>query len=246
MNYFNQYQFYKQKYISFKGGSSLIELYFIRHGETNWNKSGRSQGQEADIELDDDGREESKKTGIYLKKFRMLDKPFDCIYSSPLKRAKETANIIKKEINHKNDVIYLNELKERKMGKLSGVTKDDPLWKKVNGDINIIDPIEKYIQKNNIIEQNAISLNIDQESITDLENRGMVALDKIINSGHKKILIISHGGLLLALLRKLFNIPMIPAHDFKKSSNCWISYIIYKNGKYKMITPANNDHFDII
>ena len=65
-----------------------MQIYLIRHGETDYNKSRRIQGQ-CDIELNNCGRELAKITAQALK-----DVPFDLVFTSPLKRAKETAEII--------------------------------------------------------------------------------------------------------------------------------------------------------
>lgn len=63
-------------------------LYMIRHGETDWNKTRRLQGQ-TDIPLNDFGRHLAMETAPALK-----DVPFDLAFSSPLSRAVETAHII--------------------------------------------------------------------------------------------------------------------------------------------------------
>lgn len=86
------------KKISYVVESEMNEVYFVRHGETEWNRLGLGQGAENDIELNDTGRSQAMKLGNYLKNNR-LDKPFDIIISSPLKRALETAQIIAKIIN---------------------------------------------------------------------------------------------------------------------------------------------------
>lgn len=65
-----------------------MELYLVRHGETEWNKERRLQGQ-ADVALDDFGRQLAVETGEALQ-----DIPFDVCFTSPLKRAKETAELI--------------------------------------------------------------------------------------------------------------------------------------------------------
>lgn len=65
-----------------------VKIYLFRHGETNWNKERRLQGQ-SDIPLNDFGRELAFKTAAALQ-----DIPFDRAFSSPLKRAEETARIL--------------------------------------------------------------------------------------------------------------------------------------------------------
>lgn len=65
-----------------------MELYIIRHGETVWNAQSRLQGR-TDIELNENGLAAAKKLSLELQN---LD--FDRIYSSPLKRAFGTAQIL--------------------------------------------------------------------------------------------------------------------------------------------------------
>lgn len=65
-----------------------MKIYLIRHGETDYNKKRWLQGR-CDIELNDYGRELARLTAEGLK-----DVSFDIVYTSPLKRAKETAEII--------------------------------------------------------------------------------------------------------------------------------------------------------
>lgn len=66
-----------------------MKIYLIRHGETDQNKCKCLQGR-SDIELNEYGRELARKTAEGLK-----DIPFDIIFTSPLKRARETAEIIR-------------------------------------------------------------------------------------------------------------------------------------------------------
>lgn len=68
-----------------------MRLYIMRHGETDWNKSRRLQGK-SDISLNDFGRELAEKTREELK-----DVPFDLVITSPLRRARETAMIVRGE-----------------------------------------------------------------------------------------------------------------------------------------------------
>ena len=66
-----------------------MKLYIIRHGETDWNKEKRLQGQ-SDTQLNEYGIELARITGEALK-----DVHFDYIFSSPLKRAYKTAELIR-------------------------------------------------------------------------------------------------------------------------------------------------------
>lgn len=66
----------------------MTTFYIIRHGETDYNKNGRFQGQ-LDIPLNDDGRRQS---GLLSVRMGLL--PLDVIYASDLMRAQETARIV--------------------------------------------------------------------------------------------------------------------------------------------------------
>lgn len=68
-----------------------MKIYIIRHGQTEWNKSGRLQGQ-TDIALNENGRELAIKVSQALK-----DIPFDRAVSSPLSRSIETAELVLRE-----------------------------------------------------------------------------------------------------------------------------------------------------
>lgn len=71
-------------------------LYFIRHGETDWNATGRYQGQ-MDIPLNARGRSQAARNGRVLEE--MLADPAALDYvSSPLGRARETMEIVRREL----------------------------------------------------------------------------------------------------------------------------------------------------
>ena len=66
-----------------------MEIYIVRHGETFWNEKKLLQGS-TDIELNENGKKLAVLTGEALKDTRI-----DRIYASPLKRAYETACLIR-------------------------------------------------------------------------------------------------------------------------------------------------------
>jgi probable phosphoglycerate mutase len=71
----------------------LTRIVLIRHGETDWNIEGRYQGQ-ADPPLNRRGLAQAHQLAIPLKEVGL-----DMLYSSPLLRALQTANVIAQELN---------------------------------------------------------------------------------------------------------------------------------------------------
>jgi len=90
-----------------------MKVYLVRHGETDWNRKGIYQGQE-DIPLNEKGKEEARNLALALKGIEISS-----IYSSDLKRAKETAEIIAKSLGIQT-VIYKESLREMNFGEWTG------------------------------------------------------------------------------------------------------------------------------
>ncbi len=67
----------------------MTNVYFLRHGETDWNLEGRTQGR-TDIPLNRNGELQAKESGEALKY-----KEIDVIITSPLKRAKKLLKLFK-------------------------------------------------------------------------------------------------------------------------------------------------------
>lgn len=94
-----------------------MKLYIIRHGETDWNKAFRLQGQ-SDIPLNEYGKELAWITSDALKNIM-----FHVIYSSPLCRAYETAEIMRRD--RPVEIITDGRLKEISFGADEGRSKDE-------------------------------------------------------------------------------------------------------------------------
>ncbi len=96
----------------------FTDICLVRHGETDWNASGRLQGRE-DIELNEAGRAQALKLVSLLEKSN-----WDIILSSPLKRALETAQIIAVRLLLPDPVI-MPDLHERDYGEASGLLPEE-------------------------------------------------------------------------------------------------------------------------
>lgn len=89
-------------------------IYIIRHGETNLNALGVLQGR-LDEPLNQEGRDLAVVTGQEMK-----DIHFDACYSSPLVRAKETAEIVLKESGNDIPIIIEERIQEMDFGDMEG------------------------------------------------------------------------------------------------------------------------------
>ncbi len=95
-------------------------LYLIRHGETDWNVSGRFQGQ-IDVPLNDKGRAQARDAAAKLR-----EESIDAFLSSDLARARETAELIR--TLHPNPSAALLQdagLREAHLGQANGLTYDE-------------------------------------------------------------------------------------------------------------------------
>lgn len=94
-----------------------MRLFLIRHGETRWNEIHKFQGI-SDVELSPQGWRQAQKLAISLK-----EEPVAKIYTSPLKRAQQTAAEVAK--GHCCPTITLDELRELHQGHLEGLTGEE-------------------------------------------------------------------------------------------------------------------------
>lgn len=92
-----------------------LKIALVRHGETDWNKTDRIQGQ-SNIPLNETGILQAEKAAEWLAQNR----PWDCLYSSELIRARKTAEIIGASLNLEPAIF--EPLAERKFGALEGLS----------------------------------------------------------------------------------------------------------------------------
>ena len=153
-----------------------MEIFITRHGQTKWNALGKIQGQ-TDIELNDIGRGQAKETSELLK-----DEKIDLIITSPLKRAKETAEIINSKFNV--EIIEDKRLMERGFGECEGMTKYE------RAKLKAVTP-----EVENIWNYNTNVNVYNMETMKDFCLRVYDFLDDLIKKyKDKNILLVTHGG----------------------------------------------------
>ena len=181
-----------------------MKLYVVRHGETVWNKLHKVQGV-ADISLAENGILLAEKTGEALK-----DVSFDLCITSPLIRARKTAELILEKQSGKVSVIEDARIQEINFGVLEGVVC-------MNDAREYLDPqMEK-----------------DGENIQDILSRTKDFWEELIHDPalqDKTILIASHGCAVRALLHNVYNDPKDFWHGFVPP-NCSVNVVEVTDGK---------------
>ncbi|WNR42430.1 histidine phosphatase family protein [Paenibacillus roseipurpureus] len=154
----------------------MTTIGFIRHGSTEWNRLGKLQGQ-LDTELTDEGREQARLLGL-----RLADESWDGIISSDLKRASETASIIAQQ--SRIPLLAMDvRLRERSYGLVEGTTavEREARW-----------GADWKLQE------------LGQEKDHELWARWLAFEAGILDAYKgKKVLLISHGGFIVQVLREL-------------------------------------------
>jgi len=97
----------------------MLQIYLVRHGQTAWNHSGRIQGH-SDVPLDAVGLQQATRVAKWLA--RHVQAPL-ALYSSDLKRASRTAEIIAARLN--TPLHLTPALRERHWGAWEGLTREE-------------------------------------------------------------------------------------------------------------------------
>lgn len=197
-----------------------MKIYFVRHGETIWNKEKKIQGQ-SDIPLNEYGKELGYITANALK-----DIPFDIVYSSPLIRAKETAEILVK--NRNLEIHEDMRLVEMSFGEGEGESLPE---------IHTHPEMKLY---NFIHSPGEYTPPAGGETFEDLYKRCKSFIEEIIIPSEKKyntMLIVGHGALIRGFIH---NINNRPSKDFwiVTHKNCSVTIADCTDGKLSLLEEA--------
>jgi len=158
-----------------------MKLIFVRHGQTDYNKEGRPQGQEIDAPLNETGIRQAKEAA------KSVPSDIDCIIASPLKRAAETAEILNSELDA--TIAYDDDVKEIHYGSLAGRT-----WSEIAETTN--DTNAK--RRDDTITFDYTKWGGDRAD--DLKSRVQGFVERMQEEyPDKTILVVSHGGVIDAM-----------------------------------------------
>ncbi len=198
--------------------AETTRIYFVRHGESEWNIINKVQGQKNSL-LTENGKLQAAKLANRLK-----NHDIDIIYSSDLTRAYETALTI---ANEKNMIPIKNSnLQEMNFGIWEGELFNDIL-------VEHKEDYLKWVKSPELLE-------IPKgETIHDLENRVGSEVKKIINVNKgKNILIVSHGTALKTMILSLLNTSL---NNYKNLAMGNVSLSIVEVRDYNNVLITYND-----
>ncbi|MGB3266784.1 MAG: histidine phosphatase family protein [Microcoleus sp.] len=198
-----------EKFPKPRDGHSGPRLLLVRHGETDWNKAGKFQGQ-IDVPLNDNGREQARQAAEFLK-----DVKLDFAISSSMLRPKETAEIILKY--HTDLQLQLrDELREISHG----------LWEgKFESEIEQSYPglLDEWKTSPENVQMP------EGENLEEVWSRAIAGWQEIVRSVSGTGIVVAHDAVNKALLCHLFNLQ--PEHFWQfKQGNGAVSVIDYPHG----------------
>jgi uncharacterized phosphatase len=189
----------------------LIAL--IRHGQTDWNLAARMQGR-TDIPLNETGREQALVAASLLE-----NEPWDAVVSSPLDRARETAEIIGRALGVPLGASY-DELTEQDFGAAEGTLVAELATRWPDRDF------------------------ADKEPDEEVGPRGLRGLERIsLDHPGARVLAVAHGTL---IRHTLAAISGHETRDYPKLDNASSSFVRFTDASWRVLTVGGVDIVDVL
>jgi len=195
----------------------VTTLLLARHGESDWNRARRWQGF-ADRPLTDRGRAQAAELAE-----RLADIALDAVYSSDLRRARETAAAVAHAQGL--EVIQLRDLREVDVGSWEGLTRDEAEARSPQG-------FQRWLAGGNGWEHG--------ESYGEMSERVLGAVEAIARSHQGgRVLIVAHGGPIRAIHAAALGIHVEAYRRIRPvEPNARLSAVCFERGKLTEVCPA--------
>jgi len=203
----------------------MDRLILVRHGETEWNRTGRYQGF-ARTSLNEHGRWQAEQVAR-----RLANWEIDAIYTSDLPRAYQTAEPIARRLRMPfNTTVALRELD---VGEWEGLTVPEiQVEHAENWDACLVDPIRTRLTGG--------------ESFAELAERVEVAFHQWqVQHAGQVVLAVTHGGPIQVLVCTILGLPL----RFRRRlriGNTSITTLAHHNGQWSLDTLNDTAHLEDI
>ena len=207
--------------------TKAVDIFAIRHGETDWNADGRLQGQ-TDIPLNEKGVAQAELMACGLQ-----DLSLDAVYSSDLLRASQTAEKLTQTLG-----IGLQKhagLRERHFGSFQGMTF---------AQVEATYPTEAKCWRDRTPDFIPGGSREEGESLQAFSDRVLQTLDAIaLEYQGQKIAIVTHGGVLDVIYRAATKTP-IQAPRTWALGNTSVSHLRWSSQGIELITWSDMSHLE--
>lgn len=188
----------------------MTTIILIRHGDTDWNVEEIFRGR-VDVELNENGIKQAQLLAKYLE-----DMPVKEIYSSPLKRALKTAEII--ACPHNADIIPSNELIDFDYGEWQGLSHD-----KVKNQYKTL--YEEWLKSPQVVRMPK------GESLDDVRKRAVSLINQVIARHQGIIALVSHRVILKVVICALLGLDNSHFWNIRVDT-CGITIFNYEMGRF--------------
>ena len=199
----------------------MTEFYFVRHGKTEINAQRRFNGGTVDSPLTQSGVEATERMAQHLKEVH-----FDQALSSPQMRAQTTAMIILAENQNPPELTIVEDLREMRLGDWDGeeidrIAEDYP------------EDLKNYRTRPDLFDAEKFH----GETYRKLIARSTKVIKEIAEAHpEEKILVVSHGILLMSLLNTLKGAPLEKIRESGIVDNSSLTIATLTNGEVSFDT----------
>lgn len=206
-----------------------MKIYFVRHGETDWNKERKIQGQ-VDIPLNEFGRHLARETANGLR-----DVPFDVCFTSPLGRARETAQIILQG----RDVPILEDKRilEMNFGVLEGKCCSKEGW-------DVPDSFQMFFD--DPVHYQAPEGGEDFQAVRKRTGDFLNWLFAQEQYRDSTVLVTTHGAAMAGLLNNLKKKPLAEYWGVGVHKNCGVTEVDVTDGRIDIISENKVYYTDVV
>lgn len=199
-------------------------LILLRHGETEWNLTGRWQGQDANTLLTEAGRQQAHVVARRLSAY-----PIQAIYSSDLARAFETAQIIGQAMGL--EPLAESGLRESDIGAWTGLT-----WAEITARFPA--EVAAMFAGQDVRRGGG-------ETYAELHSRLVAAVDAIVaRHPGQTVLLVSHGAALRSLVAHVLGASLAQMHRIAIGGNTALSVVQLQHGQLRLVSYNDTAHLD--
>ena len=200
-----------------------MKLYLVRHGETDWNRDRISQGI-TDTLLNETGRAQSVRLAEHLGRLSI-----GAIYSSPLKRAAQTAGPIASK--SKVEIKYDPDLKEMNQGAIEGKKLDQMVTE-------FPEVIAKWLE-----DPGSVRLP-GGETLGEAQERGWSAVKRISEShSDENVIAVSHNLVILGIICRAISLDLKHLRKLKQDSTA-VNVLEFNNGHCRVLCINDTCHLN--